>query len=160
MLSSKIVCELLPLHLSGSGRASQETSISDSFQQAFLDTSNNAWLWCLYMQWIPRWGSLWMAFPSVSAPHFVSIFTPLLGTLGSVQWLAASICLCICKALAEPLRRQSYQDPLSMYFLASTIVTVYGMNPQVGQSLDGLSFSFCSTLYLHIYSCKYFVTLL
>jgi hypothetical protein len=26
------------------------------------------------MGWIPRWGSLWMAFPSVSAPHFVSLF--------------------------------------------------------------------------------------
>uniref|UniRef100_A0A0V1KHN4 Uncharacterized protein n=1 Tax=Trichinella nativa TaxID=6335 RepID=A0A0V1KHN4_9BILA len=25
------------------------------------------------MGWIPRWGSLWMAFPSVSAPHFVSV---------------------------------------------------------------------------------------
>ena len=29
------------------------------------------------MGWIPRWGSLWMAFPSVSAPHFVSIFPPM-----------------------------------------------------------------------------------
>jgi hypothetical protein len=34
------------------------------------------------------------------------------------------------------------------------------MNPQVGQSLDGLSFSLCSTLYLHICSCEYFVLLL
>jgi hypothetical protein len=25
------------------------------------------------MAWIPRWGSLWMAFPSVFATHFVSI---------------------------------------------------------------------------------------
>jgi hypothetical protein len=33
-------------------------------------------VWCLYMGWIPRWISLWMAFPSVSAPHFVSIFPP------------------------------------------------------------------------------------
>jgi hypothetical protein len=28
------------------------------------------------MGWIPRWGSLWMAFPSVSAPHFVFVFAP------------------------------------------------------------------------------------
>jgi len=28
------------------------------------------------MGWIPQWGSLWMAFPSLSAPHFVSIFPP------------------------------------------------------------------------------------
>jgi hypothetical protein len=34
------------------------------------------------------------------------------------------------------------------------------MDPQVGQSLDGLSFSLCSTLYLHICSCEYFVLLL
>jgi hypothetical protein len=27
------------------------------------------------MGWITRWGSLWMAFPSVSAPQFASIFS-------------------------------------------------------------------------------------
>jgi len=26
---------------------------------------------CMYIGWIPRWGSLWMVFPSVSAPNFV-----------------------------------------------------------------------------------------
>jgi len=31
------------------------------------------------MGWIPRWGSLWMAFPSVSAPHFVPEFPVILG---------------------------------------------------------------------------------
>jgi hypothetical protein len=43
---------------------------------------------------------------------------------------------CICQALAEPPRRQIYQAPFSMDFLASTIlsalVTVYGMDPNVG----------------------------
>ena len=34
------------------------------------------------------------------------------------------------------------------------------MNPRVEQSLGGTSFSPCSTLYLHICSCKYFVLLL
>jgi hypothetical protein len=28
---------------------------------------------CLYVVWIPKWGSLWMAFHSVSAQHFVPI---------------------------------------------------------------------------------------
>ena len=37
------------------------------------------------------------------------------------------------------------------------LVTVYGMDPQMGQSLDGISFIHCSTLYLHIYSHEYFV---
>jgi hypothetical protein len=39
-----------------------------------------------------------------SAPSALSL-TPLLVTLCSVQWLAVSIHLCICQALAEPLRR-------------------------------------------------------
>jgi hypothetical protein len=37
------------------------------------------------------------------------------------------------------------------------LVTVYGLDPQVGQFLDGLSFSLCSTLYLCISSHGYFV---
>jgi hypothetical protein len=32
------------------------------------------------MGWIPKWGSLWMVIPSVSAPHFVSV-TPSMGIL-------------------------------------------------------------------------------
>jgi hypothetical protein len=40
--------------------------------------------------------------------------------------LAASICLCICQALAEPLRRQAFQTPISKHFLASTIVSGFG----------------------------------
>ena len=34
------------------------------------------------------------------------------------------------------------------------------MNPQVGQSLNGLSLSLCSTLYLHICFCEYFLPFL
>jgi hypothetical protein len=41
------------------------------------------------------------------APWVLSLGSPL-GTLCSVQWLAESIHLCICQALAEPLRRQQY----------------------------------------------------
>ena len=75
----------------------------------------------------------------------VLLLTPSLGSLCSVLWLAASICICIGQDLAEPLRRQLYQDPVSKQFLASAIVlglvSAYGMDLQVGQSLDGLSFS-------------------
>jgi hypothetical protein len=49
-----------------------------------------------------------------------------MGTPCSAQWLAASICLCTCQVLAEPLRRQLYQAPVSMNFLESTIVSVFG----------------------------------
>jgi hypothetical protein len=45
---------------------------------------------------------------------------------------------------------QLYQDPVSKHFLASAIVSglvpVYWLDPQVGNSLDGLSSSLCSTL--------------
>ena len=40
----------------------------------FLDISNSDWVWWLQMEWIPSWGSLWMAFPSSSAPLFIPAF--------------------------------------------------------------------------------------
>ena len=68
MLSSMVGCEYWPLYLSGSSRTSQETTISGSCQQALLGIHTIAWVWIL------RWENLWMAFPSISAPHFVFIF--------------------------------------------------------------------------------------
>jgi hypothetical protein len=49
------------------------------------------------------------------------LLTPPLRTLCSVQWLAASISLCTCQALAGPLRRQLYQAPVSKHLLSCTI---------------------------------------
>ena len=66
-----------------------------------------------------------MGLKTPSTPSVLSL-TLLLGTPHSVQWLAVSIHLCICKALAEPLRRQPYQVPVSKHFLASTIVSGFG----------------------------------
>jgi hypothetical protein len=74
MLSPMVGCEHPPLYLSGCDRVSLETPISVSCQQAFFGIHNSVWVFWLYMGWIPRWGSLWMAFPSVSAPHFVYVF--------------------------------------------------------------------------------------
>ena len=48
MLSQMVGCEHLPLYLSGSGRASQDTAILDSCQQALPGVSNNVQVWCLY----------------------------------------------------------------------------------------------------------------
>jgi hypothetical protein len=76
VLSPKVGCNHPPLYLSGSGRAPPETAISGSCQHALFGISNSVWVWWLYMGWIPRWGCLWMAFPSVSTPHFVSVFLP------------------------------------------------------------------------------------
>ena len=56
--SPMVGCEHLPLYLSGSGKASQETAISGSFQQTFHGIHNNVRLWWLYMGLIPRWDSL------------------------------------------------------------------------------------------------------
>jgi hypothetical protein len=56
------------LYLSGTGRASEETAKSGSCQQALAGICHSVWVWWLFMGWIPRWGSLWMVIPSVSAP--------------------------------------------------------------------------------------------
>jgi hypothetical protein len=92
---------------------------------------------------------LCMELQSSSAPSVLRL-TPPLGTPCSVQWLAMSICFCVCQALAEPLRGYIYQVPVSKCFLASTIVSGFGVcrwiDPQVEQSLYSLSFSLCSTL--------------
>jgi hypothetical protein len=71
VLSPMFGCEHLYLYLSGTGRASQGTAISGFCQQALLGIRNSVWVWCLQMGWIPRWGSLWMAFPSDAAPLLV-----------------------------------------------------------------------------------------
>jgi hypothetical protein len=82
-----------------------------------------------------------MGLQTPSAPRILPL-TPPLGSFCSDQWLAVSIHPCICQALAEPLREQLYQAPVSKCFLASAIVSgmvaAYGMDPQVGQSIDGL----------------------
>jgi len=46
-----------------------------------------------------------------------------MGASFSVQWLAVSIRFCICHDLAEPLRRQLYQAPVSKHFLESAILS-------------------------------------
>ena len=78
VINSMVGCEHPPLYISGSQKASQETVISGSCQHALLGIHNSVWVWRLYMGWIPRWGSPWMAFPSVYAPHFVSLFDPVI----------------------------------------------------------------------------------
>jgi hypothetical protein len=66
-----------PLYLSGIGRGSQETAISGTCQQAIVGIHTGIRVWWLNMGWIPRWGRLWMVFPSVSASYFVSVSPPM-----------------------------------------------------------------------------------
>jgi hypothetical protein len=46
-----------------------------TYQHGLLGISNTVWVWCLQMGWIPRWGSLCITFPSVSAPLLVPAFS-------------------------------------------------------------------------------------
>jgi hypothetical protein len=86
--------------------------------------------------------------------------TPLLGTPCSVQWLAANICLCICKALEGPLRSQAYKVPFSMHFLASTIGSGFGnhiWDDSPGGTVSGWPFLqfLLYTLSLHLFLCVF-----
>jgi hypothetical protein len=70
------------LYLPGTGIATQERAISGSCQQKLFRTCSSVWVWRLYMEWIPRWGSLWMVLPSISASElclcnsFLGYFVP------------------------------------------------------------------------------------
>jgi hypothetical protein len=66
-----------------------------------------------------------MGLQTPSAPWVLSL-APLLGILCSIQWMAVSIYFCICQALAESLRRQLYQVPVSQFLLVSAIVSGFG----------------------------------
>jgi hypothetical protein len=67
----------------------------------------------------------WYCCSSYGVASSVLSLTPPLGTLCSIQQLAESICLSICQTLAESLRIQLYQAPVSKPFLASTIVSAF-----------------------------------
>ena len=65
---------------------------------------------------------MWLQSPS-APPVFPSVLP--LGSQGSVQWLAISICICFGQVLADPLRKQPYQAPVSKHFLVSAIVSEF-----------------------------------
>jgi hypothetical protein len=68
------------LYLPGTGIASYQTAISGSLQQNLAGICNSAWVWWLFMLWIPRWGSLWIVHPFFFAPNIASV-TPFMGIL-------------------------------------------------------------------------------
>jgi hypothetical protein len=77
-------CEHPLLCLLGPCIASQETALSGSFQQNFANVCNGVSVWRLLLGWIPRYGSLWMVLPFISAPKFVSV-TPSMGFWFPIQ---------------------------------------------------------------------------
>ena len=66
-----------------------------------------------------------MGLKTPSTPWVFSL-APSLGTQCSVQWMAVSSHFCICQALAESLRKQLNQAPVSRFLLASAIVSWFG----------------------------------
>ena len=95
-----------------------------------------------------------------STPSVLSLTPPLETNAQSNGWLQASASVFV--RFWQSLSGDSYIRLLSVCTSwhpqqCLYLVTVYGMDPQVGKSLDGLSFSLCSTLCLHICSCEYFV---
>jgi hypothetical protein len=75
----------------------------------------------------------------IANPHrsFSPFSNSSIGALCSVQWLAASIYVCICQPLAEPLRRQLYQASVSKPFLTSTILSLFGDCIWPGRAVSG-----------------------
>ena len=71
-----------------------------------------------------------------SFPANISL-TPPFRILISVLQLNENINCCICYALVDPRRRQLFQAPVSMHFMASAIllglVADYGLVLQMGQ---------------------------
>jgi hypothetical protein len=92
---------------------------------------------CIFFgQWFSPWEFWWVLLVDIvvlpmelQTPSALSVLplTPPLGTPCSVWWLAASICICICHALADPLRRHPYQAPTSKHFLTLAIVSRFGV---------------------------------
>ena len=115
--------------------------------------------WELWSYWLVYIFVPPMELQTASAPCVLSLAPPL-ETLCSVQWLAVCIYLCICQALAKPLRRQLYQAPVSKHLLASTIVSGFGnciWDGSPGGTVTGWPFlQFCSKHCLCISSHGYF----
>ena len=88
-------------------------------------------------------GSYSFSFYGAAKPF--SYFSPFSSSSIGYPMLSPKLDLCIYQALAEPLRRPLYQAPFIKHLFASTImsglVTIFWMDPQVGKSLDGLSFT-------------------
>lgn len=93
--------------------------------------------WESWGLWLINIVVLPMRLQTTSAPSVLSL-TPTLRYPCSVLWLAASIYICINKALAKPLRRHPYQDPVSKQELLGinnnvwVLVAAYGMIPSWG----------------------------
>jgi len=118
-----VIAEYILLHICGTANWKSQTVL---FNDSIVDTVS------MHITKKPQ-THIWVdtvvlpkGLQSPSAPTVHSL-APLLGSPCSVQWLAVSIHICICQALAESLRRQLYQAPTSKHFLASAVVPGFGV---------------------------------
>jgi hypothetical protein len=83
-----------------------------------------------------------------SFSSFSPFLTPLLGTLYSVPWLDVSIRLCSRASQKTAISGSCQHALLGIHILSGfgDYISIYGVDAQVGQSLDSLSISLCSTL--------------
>jgi hypothetical protein len=70
----------------------QALALLGSCLLALVGIHNSVCIWWLFMGWFPRWGSLWMVIPSVSAPNFVSV-TPLFYLIFKLGFRAFGGCI-------------------------------------------------------------------
>jgi hypothetical protein len=99
------------------------------------------WGWGFVSGWLMMLFFL-MGLQTHSVPSVLSL-TPPLGTSCSGQWLPIIIQLHMCGGLAGPLRRQRYQAPVSKLFLASTMVSGFGVciwDGSLGRTVNGWPF--------------------
>ena len=116
------------------------------------ETAHSLWLMAQFLgalrDPIQCCSSYGVAIPFNSFSHSPNSFQ---GSQASVQRLIVSICKYLTQVLVDPLRRQQCQTPLYKPILASVIVqglvSVHGMDPKLGWSLDCL-FYFCPCISL------------
>ena len=96
-------------------------------------------LWELWGVWLVDIVVLPMGLQTPSSPSVLPL-TPSLRSQCSVQGLDPSTCICIGQALAEPLRRQLYQAPVSKLFMVSAIGSGFGVcrwDESLGGTISG-----------------------
>jgi hypothetical protein len=151
-------CEHPLLYLPDTGRSSLETAISGSCQQALVGIHNGVWVWWLSMGWIPRWESLWMVIPSVSAPHFVSVI-PSMGILfpclkrtevSTLHTIPNVLALCLCVSLClPPVALLSLSPCLSLSVclsLSPSLLPIFRSRCKLSSSQLLLSSRLCCTI--------------
>ena len=123
-------------------RQPQQASISKHFPCIH----HNVLVWWLYVGLRPRWDSLWMAFPSVSAPHFVSIFPPvsilltLLKSTEATKLWSSYLLDCITGSLLQSIIIPSQWESTLFYLAklsAETTSLILGMKLWEGEDMGG-----------------------